>query len=80
VYGLTACPACDGSGVTGEVEPYFAVDRPEAPARADAEGWLTWPGCGWRFTLRDPRAWTGRRHLRCGQKIGPITNEASHES
>lgn len=79
VLDLTVCATCKGSGVTGEVEPYFPRDLPEASARADAAGWLTCPGCGWRFTLRDPRAWSGRRHMRCGQKIKPLTNEADHE-
>lgn len=62
------CTACDGSGITGKVEPYFATDWPEVEAELDADGWLTCPRCEWRFTIRDRNAWTGRRHLRCGQK------------
>lgn len=80
VLDLIVCAACNGSGVTCEVEPYFSKELPEASARADAAGWLTCPGCGWRFTLRDPHAWSGRRHMRCGQKIKPLMTEADHES
>jgi hypothetical protein len=69
VHTRVVCRACGGTGVTGQVEPYFAEDAAEAVARADADGWLTCPGCRWRFTVRDRNAWTGRRHLRCGQKI-----------
>src|SRR5687768_17398059 len=56
------CEACGGSRVVAEVEPYFPTDAPEAPASLDAAGWLTCPACRWRFTTRDPNAWTGRRH------------------
>jgi nitrite reductase/ring-hydroxylating ferredoxin subunit len=63
------CPACGGSGITGEAEPYFSTDWPLADAEADDGGWVTCPRCGWRFTIRDGRAWTGHRHLRCGQRI-----------
>jgi hypothetical protein len=63
------CTVCNGSGVTGEAEPYFAVEWPAVEACADVEGWVTCPNCGWRFTIGDRRAWSGRRHLRCGQKI-----------
>lgn len=63
------CPSCGGSGVTGEAEPYIAQGWPAADATADGGGWVRCPRCGWRFTVRDGRAWTGRRHLRCGQRI-----------
>lgn len=66
------CTSCGGSGVTGQAEPYFPHDVPEKTTHADAEGWLTCPNCNWRFTTRDPRAWTGRRHLRCGQRINVV--------
>ena len=75
-YSRVECPDCGGSGVTGEIEPYFTNETPEAEATADAEGWLTCPGCRWRFTVRDRNAWTGRRHLRCGQKIGVVFDGA----
>ena len=79
-HARVVCSACGGSGATGEVEPYFPTDAPEASAPEDGEGWLTCPGCGWRFTVRDRNAWTGRRHLRCGQKIRAFTAGAGHES
>ena len=62
------CAECGGSGVTGEVEPYFTNDNPEAEAVVKGEG-ITCPNCGWRFRISDRHAWTGRRHLRCGQRI-----------
>lgn len=62
------CSECDGKGVTGEVERYFTNDDPEVDAPVRNEG-TTCPTCGWRFRLSDPHAWTGRRHLRCGQKL-----------
>jgi hypothetical protein len=71
-YMLDTCAACRGSGVTGQVEPYFSDLQPEASACADDRGWVTCPGCDWRFAIRDRRAWTGRRHLQCGQKISII--------
>lgn len=63
------CGTCEGSGVSDLVELYFDNGPPEAQATADAKGWLTCPNCRCRFTIHDRRAWTGRRHLRCGQKI-----------
>src|SRR5215510_11245510 len=36
---------------------------------ADEEGWVRCPRCDIRFTARDRRAWTGRRHRRCGQRL-----------
>ena len=73
------CTACGGSGVTGQVEPYFHHDLPEVEAHADAEGWLTCPNCNWRFTTRDRHAWTGRRHLRCGLRIRFLGERAREE-
>jgi len=71
-YALGECTACGGTGITGEVEPCFANDVPERSASVDDQGWITCPSCDWRFALRDKHAWTGRRHLRCGQKIRVI--------
>lgn len=68
------CPNCHGEGVTGEVEPYFANDKPEADAVVIGDG-ITCPNCGWRFRLKDSNAWTGRRHRRCGQKIKLVAAE-----
>ncbi len=69
-YALGGCVACGGAGVTGQVEPYFSGELPETIAHADPDRWVTCPCCDVRFKTSDPAAWTGRRHLRCGQKIG----------
>jgi hypothetical protein len=68
---LFLCPDCDGSGITGETEPYFSSSEPPIDAVPNRHGWLKCPKCGWRFLLTDPNAWTGKRHLKCGQKINP---------
>jgi hypothetical protein len=70
------CSECDGKGVTGEVEPYFTNENPEVDASVRADG-TTCPTCGWRFRLSDPNAWTGRRHLRCGQKLRLVEPDVS---
>ena len=74
---LVACDACGGLGVTGEIGPCFQHDSTPVEARADAKGWVTCPGCLWRFAMHDAKAWTGRRHLRCGQKIIVIPEQSS---
>lgn len=43
--------------------------EPLQSAEPDASGWVTCPGCGWRFSTSDAAAWTGRRHRRCGQRV-----------
>jgi DnaJ-class molecular chaperone len=63
------CPSCAGQGVTGELEPYFSNDQPERPADCRSEGRVQCPSCSRRFRITDPNAWTGKRHMRCGQKI-----------
>jgi hypothetical protein len=63
------CPACEGTGTTFNVVPYFTNDSPPVSVRADAEGWLTCPTCGYRFSTRDRHVWSGWRHMRCGQRI-----------
>jgi len=68
-YALDRCTDCGGTGVTGATEPYFPDETSALPASADDKGWITCPRCDWRFALRDRHAWTGRRHLQCGQKI-----------
>lgn len=69
---LGQCDTCGGSGITGEVEPYFTSAASAAEpveATPDADGWLRCPACGIVFTTRDSYRWTGYRHLRCGQRI-----------
>ncbi|HEY1170296.1 MAG TPA: hypothetical protein VGH19_02895 [Verrucomicrobiae bacterium] len=73
---LKSCSACRGTGTTGEVERYFLTDDPEVTAIATPTGRLTCPKCGWHFTTNDPNRWTGRRHIRCGQKIKITTTNA----
>jgi hypothetical protein len=69
VASLDACDACDGAGTTFELVRYFASSAPAVEVAADDEGWATCPGCSYRFSTRSPAAWTGRRHVRCGQRI-----------
>jgi hypothetical protein len=76
MWELGICADCGGAGTTGEVEPYFLTEMPEATAMSDADGWLRCPGCGIVFTTRDPRRWTGYRHMSCGQRIRISKNDA----
>jgi hypothetical protein len=66
------CPTCGGSGHGERLVRLFDNDSPTAQAEVAADGWLTCPCCKWQFTTRDPNAWTGRRHKRCGQRITPM--------
>jgi len=68
-WSLGSCRDCGGTGITGEVEPYFLIETPEVTLTPDANGWLRCPGCGIAFTTRDRYRWTGYRHLACGQRI-----------
>src|SRR5688500_15505599 len=67
--GSVTCDACGGTGTTGKMVPYFDNDAPVIEVMAGADGWLTCPCCGWRFTVQDGRVWSGLRHVRCGQRI-----------
>lgn len=67
--GSIVCPSCNGSGTSGHVERYFPVDHPPAQATLGRDGWLRCPGCGLKFTIRDQRRWSGKRHITCGQRI-----------
>jgi hypothetical protein len=66
---LEQCPDCAGAGTNGELEPFFANDAPVETVVAGVDGWLSCPGCARRFSPRDAQAWTGQRHIRCGQRI-----------
>jgi hypothetical protein len=68
-HSRVECDVCSGTGTTGERVPYFDNDSPITESAPDQDGWLTCPGCGWRFTIRDRSVWSGRRHGRCGQRI-----------
>jgi uncharacterized Zn-finger protein len=65
------CSTCNGSGRGPRLVRFFDNDSPAIAIDVGPDGWLTCPGCDWRFTIRDPHAWTGRRHRRCGQRIAP---------
>ena len=75
-HSRVECDACGGTGSTGARVRYFDNDAPVAAAAADANGWVTCPGCRWRFTVRDRSVWSGLRHVRCGQRIRLIGGEA----
>ena len=68
-YSLYLCPFCNGSGVTGGKIPYFSNEQPEMEAFVDGSGWITCPNCQTRFSTNDAHRWTGKRHMKCGQKI-----------
>lgn len=66
---LDTCDACDGAGTTFALVRHFANDAAPVEVTVDASGWVTCPGCHRRFSTRASSAWTGRRHMRCGQRI-----------
>lgn len=66
------CAACAGAGTTYVLVPYFANDAPALTVRADPEGWTRCACCARRFSLNDRNAWTGLRHVRCGQRLNPV--------
>jgi hypothetical protein len=63
------CPACGGTGTTGEQVHYFDNDLRPVEVAVGSDGWLTCPCCRWRFSAHDRNVWTGYRHARCGQRI-----------
>jgi hypothetical protein len=69
------CLRCGGRGTGSAVVRYFDNDASIIDVMTTADGWLTCPGCGSRFTTRDPNQWTGLRHvgrsLPCGQRLNP---------
>lgn len=69
VAAFSDCPDCNTSGVTHRLVPYFTNDAAPLSATLDAESWTTCPHCAHRFSTNDSNAWTGLRHVRCGQKL-----------
>ena len=63
------CPTCCGDGITGETETFFTNDAPPVSATPNEHGWVKCPNCGTSFMPTDRNAWTGQRHIKCGQKI-----------
>jgi hypothetical protein len=68
-YYTDVCSTCDGDCYTGELVRQFDNDAKPLEASLNSHGWVTCPGCGTRFTVTNKRSWSGRRHLKCGQKI-----------
>jgi hypothetical protein len=68
-WTLTICKKCAGKGWVEGVQKYFENDSPAIPAKVSAMGYVQCPCCGWKFSIKDKHRWTGRRHMRCGQKI-----------
>lgn len=68
-WTLTSCTACDGKGWVDGSQNYFDNDSDVVPAEVSAKGYVECPCCGWKFSIHDKHRWTGRRHMRCGQKI-----------
>lgn len=69
VQSVDYCEMCGGGGVLAEVELYYPTDNAAMKIDPTADGWIRCPCCGWRFSIKDKNAWTGRRHRRCGQKL-----------
>ena len=63
------CPTCLATGITGRVLRYFQNERPPRDAEAADGGTVTCPHCRRRFATSDGRAWTGWRHVYCGQRL-----------
>jgi hypothetical protein len=68
-WALTLCKACAGKGWVEGAQRFFENDAETMPAKASATGYVQCPCCGWKFSVKDKHRWTGRRHMRCGQKI-----------
>jgi hypothetical protein len=68
---LSECSECGGTGTTYTVVSFFSNQAPEQVVVVDANGWVTCPCCSRRFSLRDQNAWTGLRHIGCGQRLRP---------
>jgi len=46
-----------------------APDPPALEAQVTAEGWVSCPGCGWKFNTHDRHRWVDGRHRLCGQRL-----------
>jgi hypothetical protein len=57
-----------GDAFRREVEALKLRHDQPLTAQPDAEGWLTCPHCGRRFTISDKGRWDGERHA-CGGRI-----------
>ncbi len=71
-HGVTAfvsCRLCGGSGAGPTIAPFFTNQAPQADVALGGDGWLTCSSCGIRFSPRDRNAFTGLRHIKCGQRL-----------
>ncbi|CAG0986109.1 hypothetical protein PLCT2_02198 [Planctomycetaceae bacterium] len=66
---IRECPDCGGDQYMAETRRMFANDSESMPVQSYADGWVRCPACRIRFALKDPNAWTGKRHIGCGQKL-----------
>ena len=66
---LKLCSACGGNGWVDGSQKYFDNDSETIVVKVSPKGYIECPCCGWRFSINDKDRWTGRRHMRCGQKI-----------
>ena len=69
VIAQIECSTCSGDGITGKTETFFNNDAPPMGATPNEHGWIKCPNCGTSFMHTDRNAWTGQRHMKCGQKI-----------
>ena len=68
-WTLTLCKGCAGKGWVEGTQKFFENDSEAMPVKVSAMGYVQCPCCGWKFSIKDKHRWTGRRHIRCGQKI-----------
>lgn len=68
-WTLSTCKTCDGNGWLEGSQKFFDNDSAAVRAKVSGMGYIECPCCGWKFSIKDRHRWTGRRHMRCGQKI-----------
>jgi hypothetical protein len=64
-----ALQVCAGKGWIEGSQKYFDNDSEAITAKVSAMGYVECPRYGRKFSIKDKHRWTGRRHMRCGQKI-----------
>ena len=65
------CPVCRAAQEQWVAKIDNAIERLDA--KPNAHGWVQCPGCGIRFSVTDPNAFSDGRCLTCAQKINLIT-------
>ena len=68
-WTLSACPTCKGHKAVDGTQHYFDNDQPAMVAELDESKWFRCPNCNKRVASYDKHNWTGKRHMKCGQKI-----------